>query len=170
MHNWVIEAQILSQHEALCSATTKNTWELWCNATNLCPVFTQRPFQSVGDDESCVRNQSSASALECKNPAPSMWSVQNKPREMQGSTEVWILSASHRQMFWLGFNRHIHYLCSDAGRAEAAQQTCALQCPGTPVCLSLQTPPWPAFLHGLAGAILCSPTWAPEVFLLVNVE
>lgn len=99
-----------------------------------------------------------------------MWSVQNKPREMQGSSEVWILSASHRQMFWLGFNRHIHYLCSDAGWAGAAQQTCALQCPGTPVWLSLQTSPWPVFLHGLAGAMLCSPTWALKVFLLAHVE
>lgn len=68
--------------------------KLWCNAAKSVPpsllrMFALRPRPAIGNYESYIRNQFSASALESKNTELSVWSVQSKYEEMQHITGVW---------------------------------------------------------------------------------
>lgn len=168
MHNWVTEAQILSQHEVPCSATTKKIHgSSGVTQQSLCPVFAERPFQSVGDYESNSRNQSNVSAwsLETLNWA---CGASRTNREMQGITEVWILSASCRDKCsgWVLIGTSI--TCAVMQRQlsrPAAPESCAQ----AHLCGSACKPPLSQHSpHPPAGAMLCSPPSAPEVFLLDN--
>lgn len=106
--------------------------------------------------KNCLRNQPSASALE--NTEPSVQSIPSKQKEMQYIAGVRApLHQPQKQMFWLGFNRHIHYLCSyarrDKDRVNPTKQMhthrkpCSDACshgrcitfPGTFIMCSLQT-------------------------------
>lgn len=62
-----------------------------------------------------------------KTPNRALGAFRANTKEMQPITEVWKpLCQLQRQMFWLDFNRRIHYLCSYARRgkdgANPAQQ------------------------------------------------